>query len=69
MQNLTAELWAGEQFVGRSGHRARRIWIHAISSFGVREVIKNIARGTTDPEIESVHLSNLLNNSIYNNKW
>ena len=25
---------------------------------------KNIARGTTDPEIESVHLSNLLNNSI-----
>ena len=29
----------------------------------------NIARGTTDPEIESVHLSNLLNNSIYNNKW
>ena len=25
---------------------------------------KNIARGTTDPEIESVHLSNLLNDSI-----
>ena len=30
---------------------------------------ENIARGTTDPEIESVHLSNLLNNSIYNHKW
>ena len=28
----------------------------------------NIARGTTDPEIESVHLSNLLNNGIYNHK-
>ena len=25
---------------------------------------QNIARGTTDPEIESVHLSNLLNNCI-----
>ena len=30
----------------------------------ITDKLKNIARGTTDPEIESVHLSNLLNNSI-----
>ena len=29
-----------------------------------QKLSENIARGTTDPEIESVHLSNLLNDSI-----
>ena len=30
----------------------------------IRKCEENIARGTTDPEMESVHLSNLLNDSI-----
>ena len=35
-----------------------------VEGLTVGNLLQNIARGTTDPEIESVHLSNLLNNSI-----